>query len=419
MSLERELSQLRAPDERAAQQRAWSVLRAAPRGRTPVNRRRSSRLVALPPAVIAVVAVIAALALTPAGASVSRLIGRALGVPHAVRALVPLPARGRLLVSAPAGTWTVSADGSQRRLGPWREASWSPHGLYIAVATRDEIAAVNPHGAIQWALTRQAVSDPRRYPPTGFRVAYLSGNTLRVVAGDGSDDRLLATGVAAVAPAWRPDQPYQLPASWSSPNAAPASSPGREERSSASPPAPVRSWTDRSHQTDTRSPWCAAAAPPESRSLASAPRAPASQPCFQDLACSRSCGCPTAAGWRSAGRLPTSGRSSRSRANRGSRPPPGSRSSSTTAPAQLASRDWTAGAAPFAAQRADLSSPRASPAPIPSRRTRQVDEPSTRSWVNSVRASVFGLGRCSRSGVALMSLVPFPCTVGSRSALIH
>jgi hypothetical protein len=210
MSLERELSQLRAPDERAAQQRAWSVLRAAHRERTPVNRRRSSRLLALPPAVIAVVAIIAALALTPAGASVSRLIGRALGAPHAARALVPLPARGRLLVSAPGGTWIVTADGSQRRLGPWREASWSPHGLYIAVASRDEIAAVNPHGAIQWALARSAVSDPRWYPPTGFRVAYLSGNTLRVVAGDGSEDRLLATDVAAVAPAWRPDHPYQL-----------------------------------------------------------------------------------------------------------------------------------------------------------------------------------------------------------------
>jgi Tol biopolymer transport system component len=41
-------------------------------------------------------------------------------------------------------------------------------------------------------------------------VAYLSGNDLRVVAGDGTGDHLLAARVARVAPAWRPGHPYQL-----------------------------------------------------------------------------------------------------------------------------------------------------------------------------------------------------------------
>ena len=57
------------------------------------------------------------------------------------------------------------------------------------------------------------MSDPRWYAPSGYRVAYLSATTLRVVAGDGTGDRLLATGVAPVAPAWRPagaDGPYEL-----------------------------------------------------------------------------------------------------------------------------------------------------------------------------------------------------------------
>ena len=45
-----------------------------------------------------------------------------------------------------------AADGSTRRLGPWQQASWSPHGLYVAVASGDQLAAVDPHGTIRWAL---------------------------------------------------------------------------------------------------------------------------------------------------------------------------------------------------------------------------------------------------------------------------
>jgi hypothetical protein len=41
-------------------------------------------------------------------------------------------------------------------------------------------------------------------------VAYLSGSDLRVVAGDGTGDHLLAARVAPVAPAWRPGHAYQL-----------------------------------------------------------------------------------------------------------------------------------------------------------------------------------------------------------------
>ncbi|MGI8712621.1 MAG: hypothetical protein ACR2NR_05430 [Solirubrobacteraceae bacterium] len=207
MNVRRALARLQAPDESAAQARTWEVVSAAYRERSPVVKRRSRRTLALAPALVALVAV---MSLTPAGATVSRLISHALGVPHASRALVSLPTPGRLLISGPDGTWTVSADGSRTRIGSWRQASWSPHGLYIAVAAGDRLAAVNPNGVTQWALTRPAVSDPRWYPPTGFRVAYRSGSTLRVVAGDGTSDHQFATGVAPVAPAWRPDHPYQL-----------------------------------------------------------------------------------------------------------------------------------------------------------------------------------------------------------------
>jgi len=207
VNVRRALSRLEPPDEPAAQARAWEVVSAAYRERSPVVRRRSSRRLAFVPALVVLVGV---LSLTPAGATVSRLISHALGVPHAARTLISLPTPGRLLVSGPGGTWTVSADGSRRRIGSWRQASWSPHGLYIAVTADDRLAAVDPHGVTQWALTRPAVSDPRWYPPTGFRVAYRSGSTLRVIAGDGTGDHLLAADIAPVAPAWRPDHPYQL-----------------------------------------------------------------------------------------------------------------------------------------------------------------------------------------------------------------
>ena len=204
------LREFRAPDESGAERRAWGVVRAAYLDRQPSLARRSRWRLAVAPAVAVIVA---ALALSPAGASVRRLITNALGEKHAARALFALPSPGRILVSGPGGTWIANADGSTRRLGSWSQASWSPHGLFVAVASGTRLAAVDPLGNVRWALARPAVSDPRWYSPSGYRVAYLSAGALRVVTGHGTDDRLLATGVAHVAPAWRPGQvlgPYEL-----------------------------------------------------------------------------------------------------------------------------------------------------------------------------------------------------------------
>jgi hypothetical protein len=207
VSGKRALTRVRAPDEPGAEERAWAVVRSAYHERAPWQRRSSHRWPVLG---FAAVVLVGALALSPAGATVGRLITRALGVQHVAPALFSLPAPGRLLVSGAGGTWTVATDGSTRRLGPWTQASWSPHGLYVTVASGNQLAAVNPHGTPQWTLAQPAVSDPRWYPPTGYRIAYLSGENLRVVAGDGTGDHLLAARVANVAPAWRPAHPYQL-----------------------------------------------------------------------------------------------------------------------------------------------------------------------------------------------------------------
>ena len=202
------LREFRAPDEAGAERRTWGVVRDAYLEREPVPRRTRARARL---ALIPVLSMIAAgLVLSPAGATVGRLITKALGVRHAAPMLSSLPTTGRVLVSGPGGTWTAAPDGSIRHLGDWSQASWSPRGLYVAVASRNRLAAVDPHGNVRWAIARPDISDPRWFSPSGYRVAYLSGKTLRVIAGDGTEDHLLAGRVATVAPAWRPGYSFQL-----------------------------------------------------------------------------------------------------------------------------------------------------------------------------------------------------------------
>ncbi|HWD66101.1 MAG TPA: hypothetical protein VG405_13110 [Solirubrobacteraceae bacterium] len=208
MTAKRALSRFPAPDQPEAEARAWEVVRTALAQREPADRRRRyrSQMVALAGAIL----LAGSLVLSPAGATVDRLISRALGVQHAARTLVALPTPGRLLISGPHGTWTVGSSGAKRWVGPWTDAMWSPHGRYLAVTRHDQLAAVTPLGVTQWVLQRPHLSDPRWYPPAGYRVAYLSGTELRAVAGDGSGDHLVAASVARVAPAWRPGHAYQL-----------------------------------------------------------------------------------------------------------------------------------------------------------------------------------------------------------------
>jgi hypothetical protein len=133
------------------------------------------------------------------------------GVKHARPALVSLPGPGRLLVSSRDGAWTVQSDGSKRLLGPYRDAAWSPRGLFVVAARGHDLVAVDPRGRVRWTVSRAAPPrHPSWSPGNGFRVAYLSGGTLHVVAGDGTGDRLVATGAQPVAPAWRPGRGYVL-----------------------------------------------------------------------------------------------------------------------------------------------------------------------------------------------------------------
>ncbi len=204
--VERSLRAVRAPHEDAAEHRAWQVLRSAYAERAASPRRRRLRL-ALAPSVLVLAGV---LMLTPAGAAVHRWINQTLGVKHARPALFSLPTAGQILVAGPGGAWTVAADGSKRRLGSGQEATWSPHAKYVALASGNQLTAVNLRGTPQWSIARPDLRSPEWFAPNGYRLTYLSGGSLRVIAGDGTGDRELARSVARVAPAWQPGHPYEL-----------------------------------------------------------------------------------------------------------------------------------------------------------------------------------------------------------------
>jgi len=160
----------------------------------------------------ALAALLAVLVLSPAGAAVRDLIGDVFdqGVPNAEPALTRIPGGGRLAVDSARGPWVVQPDGSRRLLGDYREATWSPHGLFLAAAAGRTLTAVEPDGDPRWSLSAPArVHDPR-WSPDGLRIAYMAGNQLRVVDADGSDDRLVARPLRPIPPVWAPGGLPQL-----------------------------------------------------------------------------------------------------------------------------------------------------------------------------------------------------------------
>jgi hypothetical protein len=187
------------PDDLQARRRSWAVVRAAFGEREPVRRRPDFR----PALALAAVAAVVAAALSPPGDAVIERVREAIGVERAQPALFSLPAPGRVLVTSSRGAWIVQRDGSKRLLGRYREASWSPRGLFIVATRHNELAALDPKGELRWSLARRAVSLPRWAGLRGdTRVAYLSRGRLHVVPGDGLGDRAVAEA-RAIAPAWR------------------------------------------------------------------------------------------------------------------------------------------------------------------------------------------------------------------------
>lgn len=199
--MRRELERIEIPDEHGARERAWPVVRAAFGGREPVER-QSHRL--RPGLTIAIVVAALAAVLSPPGRAVLDEIREVVGVERAQPALFSLPSSGRLLVGSDAGVWVVQEDGSRRLLGDYREATWSPFGRFIAAVRENELAALEPDGDVRWTLARPGVRSPSwAGTETDTRIAYIDRTGIRLVAGDGTGDRLLVPGARGRL-AWRP-----------------------------------------------------------------------------------------------------------------------------------------------------------------------------------------------------------------------
>lgn len=205
------LRQEPVPDEREAEERGWRLVRQAYESRPPVSRGRLPWGRRVAP--LALVALLVGALITPAGAQVRRWVADAIspGRTPSLPALTSLPSGGQLLVQSSSGAWVVHADGTKRLLGGYSDSTWSPHGLYVATARGHELAAVEPDGAVRWTLDGSGfISRPAWNRPDGFRVAYLSGSSLRVVNGDATRDHLLQRRVAHVTPTWMPGRRYIL-----------------------------------------------------------------------------------------------------------------------------------------------------------------------------------------------------------------
>jgi len=97
MNAKQALNSVRAPDEQAAEERAWDAVRSAYQERKPRVRRRG---LGGPAAVLsATLAVAGVAALSPAGATVGHLVGRALRTKVALKKAVRAPVRAQALVT--------------------------------------------------------------------------------------------------------------------------------------------------------------------------------------------------------------------------------------------------------------------------------------------------------------------------------
>lgn len=222
--LKARLEQVPLPDQEGAEERAWELVRSAYRseletkavegsrsskraGRWPLIGRPVSRAWAL----VAILAI--GVVVSPARALVTDLVKDVVQGPKVESTTVSTspPGGGRLLVQSRAGTWVTNDDGSRRHLGDFEDSTWSPQGRFVAATDERQLVALAPDGEVRWALTRPSrPSLPSWNSPDGFRIAYIEGRQLRIVAGDGTGDTLLVAGVDAVRPSWRPGPAHEL-----------------------------------------------------------------------------------------------------------------------------------------------------------------------------------------------------------------
>jgi hypothetical protein len=218
--LDRALREMPISEPEGAEDRGLRIVEAAHAERQgeertgPASRRPSLPRLALG---FALATLLAGLLLSPAGAAVRDWVDDALtaSTPRPEPTLARVPGGGSLLVQTGEGPVVVQPDGSRKLLGDYEGGTWSPHGLFVAAVKKRTLTAMEPDGTPRWSLTAaQRVAVPR-WSPSGERIVYRSGFDLRVVAGDGSEDRLLAGSTAAGTPPDARISPAYVPPAWS------------------------------------------------------------------------------------------------------------------------------------------------------------------------------------------------------------
>ncbi len=216
--MKRDLERIEIPGEHDARERAWATVQAAFAVRQPVERK--TRLLR-PALALAVGLAVVAAVVSPPGRAVLDEIRDVVGT-EARAPLFRLPSAGKLLVVSQenGGVWVVNEDGARRRLGDYEDATWSPFGRYVLVTRRSLLRALTPEGEERWSIGGRNLSQATwSGTETDTRIAYISdaaGGGARVVAGDGTGDRLLVPGADGPL-AWRPGSQHEL-ASASGPN---------------------------------------------------------------------------------------------------------------------------------------------------------------------------------------------------------
>src|SRR5258708_5059304 len=131
----RALHRVHLPDETEAGERTWEVVRSAYQVREPLPRaHRRARPLLLAATALAIVAA----AVSSPGRAVLGSLRETIGVKRAAPELFRLPGAGRLLVRSDTGPWLVQPNGSKRLLVGWRDAAWSPHGIYVVASRPNE-----------------------------------------------------------------------------------------------------------------------------------------------------------------------------------------------------------------------------------------------------------------------------------------
>ncbi|MDA0183858.1 hypothetical protein OJ997_26365 [Solirubrobacter phytolaccae] len=206
--LERALREADVPDAVGARERARRTVLTAHGQRSPRRAPRAALVWAV--VACAVAAVVFSARDTQPAREVRERVRDVFAAPTPAPTAAPAALSGRVLVTEGDELFVV-ARGRRTSLGHWRDATWSPRGLYVAAANANTLAALDPtDGTVRWKLVHAEQVRFPRWAPGGLHVAYRAGTALRIVYGNGTHDVLAGRMMAPVAPAWRPGHPRTL-----------------------------------------------------------------------------------------------------------------------------------------------------------------------------------------------------------------